>query len=44
MSKLQVTFLLAGYCLLQHSVVHQNGMQLFAFNPLILEDFTIAIM
>jgi hypothetical protein len=44
MSKLQVTFESAGYCLLQHSVVHQNGMVLFGFNPSIREDFTIAIM
>ena len=44
MSKLQVTFASAGYCLLQHSVVHQNGMALFGFNPSIHKDFTIAIM
>jgi len=44
MSKLQVTFVSAGYRLLQHSVVHQNGMALFGLNPSIREDFTIAIM
>ncbi len=43
-SKSQMAFVLAGYCLRQHSVDHQIGMVFVAVNPSILDDLTTATM
>jgi hypothetical protein len=43
-SKLQMTFVSAGYCLRQHSVDHQVGMEFVAVNPSILDELTTATM
>jgi hypothetical protein len=43
-STLQVTSVSAGYCLFQHSVVHQFGIVFVGVNPSIQPHLTTAIM